>query len=370
MAGRSKFVTYVFPLIAVAALAGGIYSIVQNTPQRTLADPADVPPAPPLNIAKQENFIGATGIVQPSSEEIEIGSHLSGVVTQVFVAVGDDVKTGDPLFALDDREAKAELDLQTFQARGVAARIRELQEGIPAADARLAIAKADVEDKRTQLALVEGVGDKRAVSKQDVLARRYALAGAEARAAEAKANLRLLKGANGQAPTIDVQRAQGEQFAAATAKAKAALDRHTVFASLDAKILQINIRAGEFAQAGVLATPLVVLGVVDPLRVRVDIDESDIIRFDPRAPAFAALRGAAEKRAPLIFQRVEPLVVPKTSLTGSGTERVDTRVMQVIYLLSPADLPALSGQQVDVFIGATSIKSSSIELSKTIKANP
>jgi HlyD family secretion protein len=328
------------------------------------------PPMPLPNVTKPQGFIGATGIVQPSSEEINIGSHLSGVVDKVFVRVGDDVKIGDPLFVLDDREAKAELELQTFQARGVAARIRELQEGIPAAEARVAIAQADVNDKRTQLALVESVGDKRAVSKQDVLARRYALAGSKARLTEAEANLRLLKGAEGQAPTIDVQRAQQEQFGAATSKAKAALDRHTVYAPLDAKVLQVNIRAGEFAQAGFLATPLVVLGVVDPLRVRVDIDESDIARFRPKAAAFAALRGAANKRAPLIFQRIEPLVVPKTSLTGSGTERVDTRVMQVIYLLSPADLPALSGQQVDVFIDAPPVQSSSSEPSNSTKATP
>jgi HlyD family secretion protein len=371
MAGRSKFVTYVFPLIAIVALAGGIYSIVLNTPQRSLSDPVMIPPNLLAKTADQQNFIGATGIVQPSSEEIQIGSHLSGVVSHVFVAIGDDVKAGDPLFSLDDREAKAELELQTFQANGIAARIRELQEGIPAAEARLEVAKADADDKRSQLALVTGVGDKRAVSKQDVLARRYALAGSEARVAEAEANLHLLKGADGQAPTIDVQRVQQEQFTAATAKAKVALDRHTVYAPLTAKVLQVNVRAGEFAQAGVLATPLVVLGVVDPLRVRVDIDESDIIRFSPEAPAFASLRGAAAKRALLTFQRVEPLVVPKTSLTGTGTERVDTRVMQVIYLLSPADLPALSGQQVDVFIDVTTEKSLSSETTHNqLKENP
>jgi HlyD family secretion protein len=351
MAGRSKFVTYVFPLIALAALGGGAYSIAQNTPQRVLTDPAVKPPAPPSGTG-QQGLIGAVGIVQPSSEQIDIGSHLSGVVAEVFIAVGTDVKAGDPLFVLDDREARAELELQTFQARGIAARIRELEEGIPAAQARLAIARADADDKRSQLKLLEGVGDKRAISQQDLLTRRYALAGAVAGVAEAESNLRLLKGPDGDAPTIDVQRAQAEQLKAATAKAQAALDRHTVRAPLDAKVLQVNIRTGEFAQAGVLSTPLVVLGVVDPLRVRVDVDESDIARFHPEGQAFATLRGAAESRALLTFVRVEPLVVPKTSLTGSTTERVDTRVMRVIYTVPPADLRALPGQQVDVFIEA------------------
>jgi HlyD family secretion protein len=369
MAARSRFVTYVIPLIAACALFGGGYLVLQNTPQRSLAEPANTPPSP-QRVEDVQGFIGATGIVEPSSEEIEIGSHLSGVVAKVFVTVGAEVKAGEPLFALDDREARAELDLQTFQVEGIAARIRELQESIPAAEARLAAALADADDKLAQLRLVEGVGDQRAVSQQDVLTRRYALAGAEARVAEAEANLRLLKGPEGDAPTIDVQRMQAEQLKAATAKAKAALDLHTVCAPLDATVLQVNVRNGEFAQAGVLATPLMVLGVIDPLHVLVDIDESDIARFRTDANAFATLRGAPGVRAPLKFVRIEPLVVPKTSLTGSTTERVDTRVMRVIYLLSPADLPALSGQQVDVFIevapaGYDPSQSPSIEKDRT-----
>jgi HlyD family secretion protein len=356
MAGRSRFVTYVFPFIAAAALAGGAYSITKNTPQRSLSDPVIPPPVPPVSSVSgsakngRQSFIGAAGIVQPSSEQIDIGSNLSGVVARVFVTVGANVKAGDPLFMLDDREARAEVASQTFQAKGATARIRELLEGIPAAEARLSEARADTDDKRAQVRLIEQVGDRRAVSQQDVLTRRYALAGSEARMAQAIANLRLLKNPDGSAPTIDVQRVQAEQYGAATAKAQATLDRHMMRAPMDAKILQINVRPGEFALAGVLTTPLVVMGVVDPLRVRVDIDESDIARFRPDGPAFATLRGAAETRAALKFIRIEPLVVAKTSLTGSTIERVDTRVMRVIYQLSPADLPALPGQQVDVFI--------------------
>jgi HlyD family secretion protein len=364
MASRSKFITFVLPVLAVAALAAGAYSIVQNTPQSSLKDPVLVPPNPQVEGSNERDVIGATGIVQPSSEEVHIGSHLSGVVARVFVKVGDTVKTGDPLFALDDREARAELELQKLQTQGIAARIRELKEGIPAAEARLEIARVDANDKQAQLALVEGAGDKRAVSKQDLLLRKYALAGSRARVAEAEANLRLLKGPDDQAPTIDVQRVQEDQFKAATVKAQAALDRHTVYAPIDASVLQLNISAGEFAQAGVLETPLLVLGVINPLRVQVDIDEADIARFDPHGQAFAALRGAATKKARIKFVGIEPLVVPKTSLTGAGSERVDTRVMRVIYYLSPAELPALSGQQVDVFIDSLPSQSSEIGKSK------
>ena len=45
-------------------------------------------------------------------------------------------------------------------------------------------------------------------------------------------------------------------------------------------------------------------------------------------------------------------MVPKRSLTGDSTERVDTRVLQVIYRVERDDLPLFVGQQLDVFIDA------------------
>jgi hypothetical protein len=82
----------------------------------------------------------------------------------------------------------------------------------------------------------------------------------------------------------------------------------------------------------------------------VDIDEHDIPRFKAGAPARASLRGAPEQSYPLTFVRVEPYVIPKKSLTGDNTERVDTRVLQVIYALEVNGKPVYVGQQMDVFI--------------------
>ncbi|MBY0515079.1 MAG: hypothetical protein K2P78_14395, partial [Gemmataceae bacterium] len=99
--------------------------------------------------------------------------------------------------------------------------------------------------------------------------------------------------------------------------------------------------------------PLVVLGHVGRLHVRVDIDENDIARFRPDAPGVASPRGTPDRRYPLRFVRVEPYVIPKKSLTGGNTERVDTRVLQVIYAIDAADPGLYVGQQLDVALDAT-----------------
>jgi HlyD family secretion protein len=62
------------------------------------------------------------------------------------------------------------------------------------------------------------------------------------------------------------------------------------------------------------------------------------------------LRGDPSQGFDLECVRVEPYVIPKKSLTGDNTERVDTRVLQVIYAVKGAKQSLFVGQQVDVFI--------------------
>jgi HlyD family secretion protein len=59
---------------------------------------------------------------------------------------------------------------------------------------------------------------------------------------------------------------------------------------------------------------------------------------------------------PLRFIRFEPYVLPKTSLTGDSAERVDTRVLQVIYSFNRGKLPIYVGQQMDVYIESSEHK--------------
>src|SRR5262249_13005537 len=97
-------------------------------------------------------------------------------------------------------------------------------------------------------------------------------------------------------------------------------------------------------------------GAVHPLHVRVDIDENDAWRFHEGAVATASVRGNCDIGTPLQFEYVEPYVVPKHSLTGEATERVDTRVMQVVFSFERGDLPIQVAEQMDVFIEGNEIE--------------
>ena len=121
---------------------------------------------------------------------------------------------------------------------------------------------------------------------------------------------------------------------------------------MSGRVLQIKTRLGEFALSGTLSTPLMLLGDDTRLHVRVDIDENDAWRVRSGAPARAFVRGNPDLNTPLKFERFEPYVVPKVSLSGQSTERTDTRVLQALYSFDPETLPVYVGQQMDVFIEA------------------
>jgi HlyD family secretion protein len=128
-----------------------------------------------------------------------------------------------------------------------------------------------------------------------------------------------------------------------------------VRAPVDGTILQINVRPGEYITT-LGGQNLILMGNLRPLHVRVNVDEEFLPRLKLGAPAVAKLRGEpSQENVPLSFVRLEPYVVPKTSLTGANTERVDTRVFQVIYSIDPGnrlvrEKKILVGQLLDVFI--------------------
>jgi multidrug resistance efflux pump len=147
-----------------------------------------------------------------------------------------------------------------------------------------------------------------------------------------------------------VAKAGVTQTQASVDEIKTTLDRMTVRSPLNGTVLQSKARVGEFAPAQLLLSPVMVVGITSPLEVRVDVDENDAWRVKAGTPATATLRGNTNISFPLTFGHFEPYVIPKRSLTGESTERVDTRVLQVMYSFDRGNLPVYVGQLVDVFI--------------------
>lgn len=289
--------------------AGGIIATVLMVLHLHSATPTPTPPIHPPEKPFQSS-LAASGIVESLSENIAIGVPVAGLVTEVHVAVSDRVAAGQALFTIDRRELQAQLRIDQANAAVSAANLQRLQD---------------------QLARLNSVNDPRAVSQDEV---------------------------NTKAHDVAVARAELEAARAHVAQREILLQRLTVFAPRAGTILQLNVRPGEYASA----TPkyaAMVLGNLEHLQVRADVDEQNAGRLQPDQDAIAFLKGDTTRSIPLRFIRIEPYVVPKVSLTGGSTERVDTRVLQVIYAFDcPHDRNIYVGQQMDLFVKTDALVSS------------
>ena len=266
-----------------------------------LTEPIPAPPvAPPAK--PFTSGIAASGLVEARRENTLVGVPVSGLVVELPVKVWDRVTAGTPLLRLDDRELRALLLTQR---------------------ANVGVAEANLQRARTPLARIVRLHDAGVAADDDLDARRNEVAVAEAQLAAARA---------------------------VVAQTEALLERLVVRAPISGTILQVNVRAGEFIN--VLApTPPLVLGDISEVQLRADVDEQIAPRVKPGKRAIGYLKGDTAHPIPMEFVRIEPFVVPKRSLTGASTERVDTRVLQVIFKF-PNDpgRPVYVGQQMDLFI--------------------
>jgi HlyD family secretion protein len=341
---------YGLPAVAAAVLLLAILSIARTQPVYKSVPPPGKPP-----VSAYDKEVGAVGLVEANTENVAISLPVPGWVTRVYVKAGDQVRKGDKLFSLDDRDLVAELALRQSAQSVAEARLRKLLESprpeeIPPAEARVHEAEETLQDASIQLKLIESVRDKRAIREEDLLRRRIAVGAAKARLAQSNADLALLKAGSWQ-PDIEIAKAEMAQAQRQVERVRADLARLTVTAPMVGEILQCKVRVGEYAQSGPLQQPLILMGNTSYLNIRADVDEQDAWRVRNGAAAVASARGDGSKRYPLHFVRFEPYVIPKKNLTNDATERVDTRVLQVIFALNKGT-PVRAGQQMDVYIRA------------------
>jgi HlyD family secretion protein len=343
-------IKYGLPIFAALALTFAVFKIVHSQPVHARFTPPAAPPS-----AVYTSQVGAVGLVEAESENIAISLPVPGLVTRVDVKAGERVRKGARLFSLDDRDLQAELALRTSSLALAETKLEKLAmsprpEDLPPAEAKVREEEQLYEDAAVQLKLIESVRDKRAIRDEDLQRRRLAVKAAEARLDGAKAEVARLKAGTWK-PDLDIARAEVAEAGRQVERVEADLARLVVTAPIDGEILQCKVHAGEYAQAGLLAQPLILMGATARLNVRADIDEQDAWRVKAGATASGTVRGNTAERLPLRFVRVEPYVIPKRNLTGDSTERVDTRILQMIFALDKG-AQVYAGQQLDVFIDA------------------
>lgn len=321
---------YVLPLLAIVGVGIAIAMVIQGNHSQPAAQPVVQPAKAPFT-----SYIFGPGIVEASTENIAIGTPVSGIVTAVYVKWGDRVKNGAPLFKVDTRDLEAQL----LPAN---AKVKEVEAQLLPANAKVNEAEATLAKAEYRLKVGGGLEPGVSISAEEMANRRFDVGTDKAILASAEAQVEQI---NTQIVSANAQVEQIERE----------IELRTIRAPISGRILQMKTRLGEYAQSGVLSTPLMLLGDDTRLHVRVEIDETDAWKLNPCAPAVASVRGNPEIKTPLQYARTDPDVIPQTLLTGDATQRTDSRVLQVIYSFDPGSLPVYVGQLMDVFIEAAPI---------------
>jgi HlyD family secretion protein len=351
--------------LAVVGLAAGLASAylysIQKKPMPPVFNPAPNPYA---------KGIYANGIIESylsAGENINMYPEVSGTITRILVAEGAAVRQGAPLLMIDDSIQRATVEQQRAQAGAARALLDELRaqprkETLAVARAQAEMAAASLKSVQDQLAKQE-----RSYALDPKSVSRDALDNAVNAVKVAKANLDVVQRqyelTRAGAWTYDIRNQEKQWDAAVKAvmASSALLAKYTVQASQDGVILSIKAAVGSYVSPqGSYDTytqgfsPVLVMGSSERyLAVRCYVDEILIHRLPPaaRMRAQMSIRGT-NISVPLEYVRVQPYVSPKIALSNARTERVDLRVLPVIFRFEkPAGVDVYPGQLVDVYVG-------------------
>jgi HlyD family secretion protein len=353
-----------FGLVGAGLVAGFVSAYVSG------AAPHVPPPVFNPSPDPFANGLYANGIVesyQGNGKNTNIYPEVSGTVTSILVSDGKVVSKGDVLMTIDDSVQRAtteQIKALTAAARAMLAELRAQprRETLAVAKAQVDLASANLRTSESELARQQGSYqlDPRSISKL-ALDNAVNAAGASRASLDVATRQYELTKAGAWIYDIQNQEHQAEALTNQHLSAKALLEKYTIRAPHDGVVLQVETALGSYVSpAGVydpytqMNDPILVMGDVGVLAVRAYIDEILI----PRMPEDSALVAKMFIRGtnisvPLEFSRVQPYVTPKIQLSNERTEKVDLRVLPVIFKFTPPKgVRVYPGQLVDVYLAA------------------
>jgi HlyD family secretion protein len=338
-----------FTLMVSLTLFSKARTSASSTPQ-----PANAATSGPI----MSGLVAGPGRVEPVSEDIKLGSELSGKLKSVNVEEGDAIRKGQVLAVLENDDYRADVtsaaaEVQTKQAtlRKVlnGARHQERSEALSSVRAAQAVMdNAQSEMDRRQKLFEAGV-----ISREELerYSREYNVAKAQHQEMVERYSL-----VDDHAREGDIAFAQADVKLAQARleEAKAKYEKTFIKSPIDGTVLRKHHRNGEsVSNSSTVPDPVLTIGDKNVLRVRVDVDETDVskVRVGQKAYVIADAYGKHKFWGRVV--QVGEQLGPKNVRTDEPTERVDRKILETLVELDKgATLPM--GLRVDAYIEAGS----------------
>jgi len=299
-------------------------------------------------------LIAGPGRVEPGSEDIKIGSELSGRLKSVNVEEGDAIRRGQVLAELENADYRAQVESSCANVEAKRAVLRKVINGArhqERAEAWSSVneAHAVMENAQSELHRRQELFSAGVVSREEL--DRY---GREADVAKAKYETAVQQHAlvDDHAREEDQSLAEADlQLAEAQlAEAQARYQKTFIRSPIDGSVLRKHHRGGEsVSNSSTAPDPVLTIGDRKALRVRVDVDETDVSKVRVGQKAYVTADAFGKQKFWGNVVRVGQQLGPKNVRTDEPTEKVDTKILETLVELEPGSrLP--DGLRVDAFI--------------------
>ena len=300
--------------------------------------------------ASETRAVAAGGLVEPVSEARELAAGVVGRLVKMNVEEGDSVTAGAVIAQVENDDLKAQLDAAAADALARENELARLKAG--ARPEEISAARAQLREAEAAAALARSASERQAAlaAKQATSKEAAERADADRDTAEARRDLAAQKLALLVAPprSEDVGIAQSNLNAARARLAEigAQIEKTVLRSPIDGVILKLYRRAGETV-TNLPPTPVAVVGDISRLRVRADVDESDVAQIGLHQTVWITADAFPGKRFRGTVAQIGFQLGRKNFRNNNPEERLDTKILEVLIDLEPgARLPI--GLPVDI----------------------
>ena len=227
------------------------------------------------------SIVSGTGQIKPKTY-VNIGATAFGRITHLDVKEGDHVKAGATLATIESVQPAATVAAQQATIASSKTDVNSYVAAEKTAEANIAQAKADLEQKRLDFGRAQGLYNEKLIAKQDFDSKQAAFD-------MAAATLRQREAAQVQAQAqTESQRAHVNQAVASQRSNYDALDKTISRAPFDGLVTNVPVREGETVVLGIqnaLGSTLMTLADMSVITAEVKVDETDIVNVQLNQPA-------------------------------------------------------------------------------------
>jgi ABC exporter DevB family membrane fusion protein len=300
--------------------------------------------------------LACTGRMEGESEAISVGAGIDGVIREMRVKEGEQVKAGEVIAVIERDELQAELE----EARAAVARAEALRERLltgsrteerQRAEAQTAAVRAVIKQKKSRYERYEILHTEGVISADALDEARKDVEEAEANLQAARKNEEFVKA---EPLPEELDRADAEIRAAKKRQQSVLemMEKCQVRAPMAGTVLRTNMKIGE-AYSTFMPVPIVTLADTSTFNVRAEVDERDVEKIFLGQKVFIRSDAFGTRKISGTVSRISSQMGRKKIRTGDPAEKSDRDVLEVLIAVEEKDKALVVGLRVTAqFLGA------------------